>query len=404
MKNHTNSNSLFKHIPTRKFQCQLLTCGLGILTALGTGASSAKASFATPGQGLNNVLAGSVANGALFLNTVPLWNNAQPTLPYTNEVAFTLPACSHIVVSRLIMTVWGGTANYVSELTVFINGVNLPAGAPLVFGTTNDANAVFNANLPCAYGAGSGLWLVTLPVPGSLLYTNGTSNFVRIVETSTNGFDGRLHYATLMAVYQSANLTNVFNYALAEGSGDIYGTPTAVQTDQRTVAFGPATPTNVTAAKLHALYTYGDTGQNDRLYFNGTALGGNDIAQWDKSLTNYGPSVVSFEVSPNLLTTNAVRFSVAAGEVTGTRETSLRPQLAVLEITRLPAPPQLAIDLNVVLQWPASADNYQLEYRSNLSTGVWTTITNTPMNINGQNMLLLPQGSPQEFYQLRKTN
>jgi len=47
---------------------------------------------------------------------------------------------------------------------------------------------------------------------------------------------------------------------------------------------------------ITALYTYGDTGQNDRLYFNGVQYGGDDVAQWNTSIANYGPSVVSFNV------------------------------------------------------------------------------------------------------------
>ena len=72
--------------------------------------------------------------------------------------------------------------------------------------------------------------------------------------------------------------------------------------------FGAVNPTNATAATLTALYTYGHTGQNDELFFNGTQLGGDDIAQWDTSVANYGPSVVSFNVLTNLAATNTVRF------------------------------------------------------------------------------------------------
>jgi hypothetical protein len=48
-------------------------------------------------------------------------------------------------------------------------------------------------------------------------------------------------------------------------------------------------------------------------------------------------------VLTNLTATNAVRFSVVSGEVPDPRETSLRPQLAVLAVTRPIAPPTLAI-------------------------------------------------------------
>jgi hypothetical protein len=376
-------------------------------TALATGllALSAQAGFSTPGQGVSNVFAGTVNNGALFWGTTPTWTNNTPALPCTTTTGFALPACDRVVKSRLLMTVWGGTANYTCQMNATVNGASLPGVNPLVFGTTGDANPVFTENAPCAYGAGSGLWLVALPVPPDMLHTDGSSNIVNVTVTTPDSFDGRLHHVTLVAVYQSSSLTNQFDYALAEGSGDIYGNPTVPQVNQRAVMFG-ADPTNATAATLTALYTYGDTGQNDRLLFTGTQLGGNDIAQWDKTGTglNYGPSVVSFDVLANLATTNALRFAVAAADVPGTRETSLRPQLTVLTVTRPPAGPSLAIALNVTIAWPASADTYQLQFRPNADSGSWVDVTNTPVVIDGQNTVILPRTSPQQFYQLRKTN
>jgi hypothetical protein len=167
-----------------------------------------------------------------------------------------------------------------------------------------------------------------------------------VVRTTPDDFDGRMQHVTLVAVYQSSALTNEFDYALAEGSGDIYGIPTPPEVNQRRVVFGGVNPTNATAATLTALYTYGHTGENDELFFNGAQLGGDDIAQWDISVADYGPSVVSFPVLANLAATNTVNFTVAAGVVPAATEPDLRPQFAALAVTR----PILAPTLTITVQ------------------------------------------------------
>ena len=315
----------------------------GVGSVKGTVFAMAVGGYAFGGLGITNVLTGSVANGGLFWTNIPTWPNVPPSLPYTNQVNFALPSCDRIVASRLVMTLWGGTPDYTCQMLVNINGTNLPAANPFGFGTTTDLNALFSADAPCAYGSGYGVWLVALPVPNAMLHTNGSPNAFSVIETTPDNFDGRIQHITLVAVYQSRTLTNNFDYALAEGSGDIYGTPTSVEVDQRAAVFGAVNPTNATAATLTALYTYSDTGQNDRLYFNGTQFGGDDVAQWNTSVANYGPSVASFNVLTNLMATNTVRFSVASGEVPDPREGTLRPQLAVLAVTRPITAPTLAI-------------------------------------------------------------
>ncbi len=381
--------------------------GLALGAGLSLSPTPAHAGFAAQGQGLQVVLAGAAPNGALYLETRPTWTNvAIPDKPYTVEAWFALPRCETVAVSRLVLTVWGGTSSYVCHLGARINGTNLPFAAPLVFGTASDANASFSASLPSVYGSGSGVWAIALPVPGAMLHRDGASNRVELTVTTPDSFDGRIHQVTLLAVYQDAALNNTFEYAIAEGSGDLYRTPVAPQADARTVALGAANPTNAAAARLHALYTYADIGQNDRLYFNGVQLGGDDAAGWDKAASSmdYGPTALSFDVLGSLAASNAVTFSVSAADVPGTRESSLRPQLAALEVTRPPAAPSLAIGLNVVIAWPVSADTYQLEQRPNADSGAWAAVTNAPVVLHGQNTVILPPGSPQQFYQLRKTH
>lgn len=369
--------------------------------------SSGRAGFASQGQGIQVVASGTVANGALFLETRSTWiNTAIPEKPYVVDTWFALPNCDDIPVSRLVTTIWGGTANYTCNLNVEVNGAVVPLAAPLTFGTTNDANATFSASVPSVYGAGFGVWVVGIPLPRDLLHKDGSSNHVQLTVTTPDTFDGRINHVTLLAVHQSAALNNSFDYAISEGSGDIYRTPTAPQVDARTVALGPIPSGNASSARLQVLYTYGDIGQNDRLYFNGVQLGGDDVSGWDKVGTglDFGPNLLSFDVLGNLATTNAVKFSVAATDVPGTRETSLRPQLAALAVTRPAAPPALGIALNVTITWPVSADTYQLQFRPDLEGAPWTDVTNTPVVIDGLNTVLLPRTSAQQFYQLKKLN
>jgi hypothetical protein len=357
----------------------------------------------SPGHGISNVLSGRIANGALYWRSTTNWVNSTPAKPYAVTNDYALPVCDSISVARIVATIWGGTPNYVSEFSVTINGTNLPGASPLIFGTTADANPVFSPASANAYGSGSGVWLISLPVPATLLFTNGAINTIVVSQNTTNGFDGRVQHVTLLAVYQRAALNNTFDYAIAEGSGDLYKTPGGTQVAQRTVTFASVNPTNATAAKLNVLYTYGDA-LNDRLDFNGTQIGGDNVAQFDTSVVNNGPSVLSFDVLASLVAANTVTFSLGAD--VPTPETSLRPQLAALTVTRPPqtAPPALSVTAAVVVAWPVSGDNYQLEYRPNADSGAWTAVTNLPTILNGQKEVILPRTSPQQFYQLRKTN
>jgi len=294
--------------------------------------------YAFQGLGVTNVLTGTATNAGLFWGTIPTWLNVPPPLPYTNSVAFALPPCDGIVAGRLLMTLWGGTPDFTCRMTVTIDGASLPAASPFEFGSTTNMSAVFDVGAACAYGSGYGIWLVALPVPGGMLHTDGSSNTVEVVETTPDGFDGRIQHVTLVAVYESSALTNLLDYTLAEGSGDIYNPPTAPEVDHRTVVLGAVNPTNATAATLTALYTYGNTGENNELFFNGRQVGGDAVAQWNTAIANYGPSVVSFNVLTNLAAVNTVEFTVASGVVPAPAAPLLCPQAAALAVTR-PAPP-----------------------------------------------------------------
>jgi uncharacterized repeat protein (TIGR03803 family) len=336
--------------------------------------------YAFEGLGITNVLTGSVANGGLSWGTVPTWLNVPPPLPYTYDVAFALPSCQGIAASRLIMTLWGGTPDYTCQMTVSVNGTNLPAASPFAFGSTTNLSAVFDGDAPCAYGSGYGVWLVTLPVPGGMLHTDGSSNTVEVTETTPDNFDGRIQHVTLVAVYQSSALTNEFDYALAEGSGDIYGTPTPPEVNQRTVVFPVVNPANATAATLTALYTYGHAGLDDELFFNGTQLGGDDLGIWNGA-ANYGPGLASFGVLANLAATNTALFTVAADVVPPPLQPDLRPQFVALAVNRPVSAGQLAITgfgaTGARLVWTGpSGGNYSIESTTCLSPAAWSVITN----------------------------
>jgi hypothetical protein len=386
----------------------LLSLTTGLLSLAAHAGFSLPSGSASPGHGISNVLSGSLANGALYWQSTTNWlNTGNPITTYTTYAItndYNLPACDSISVARIVMTVWGGTASYISEMTVSINGTNLSAANPLVFGTTTDANPVFSASSANAYGSGSGVWLVTLPVPAGMLLKDGTPNTIVVSQTSPNGFDGRVQHVTLLAVYQKSSLANTFDYSIAEGGGDIHKTPAGSQVSQRTVSLDSVSTNNATAATLQVLYTYGDANK-DRLYFNGTQFSGDNVADWSTAVVNNGPSIVSFDVLGGLVASNTVTFSLGA-DVPATQETSLRPQLAALAVTR-PASvplPSLAINSEGVIAWTTNSVGFSLESNTNLVGGTWVSVTNVPVLSGEQFTVTVGQSEVQQFFRLKKSN
>ena len=189
-------------------------------------------------------------------------------------------------------------------------------------------------------------WVVSIPVTGDL-NTNGSANNVNVKISSNTGFDGRIVYASLWDVYQKASLDNTFQYAVAEGSGDIY-TTTPVTAQSPTVAsrwvdMGAFNTSNLQSAKLDTLYTYVHAGQDNHLYINsndtsnGTLLGGDPAVS---SNSTYAPVQASFDVTPDLSSIdNWIKFSVdPADGVAGSGTNVFRPQVAILEATSAAAP------------------------------------------------------------------
>ena len=289
------------------------------------------------GQGMQTVLSGTVANASLYMNTLATWSNTpwNPAVgqPYNVPVSFALPPCGNIVNGRLILTLWGGEPQFTANLNVSVNSNALVVGG-LNFGSTNDTNVSFSATQPSVYGSGYGTWLVGLPVSNSFLNTDGSSNLVSITVTTSNEFDGRIFQVTLLSVYQQSALSNEFQYAIAEGSGDIYDMPSSGEVCSRTAALGGLSVAQVNSAGLQAVYTYAQDGENNLLFFNGVQLGGDDVANWDPTILDYGPSVVDFDVTADVVSSNnSAMFDICSADVPSPVASELRPQIAVLTAT-----------------------------------------------------------------------
>lgn len=69
------------------------------------------------------------------------------------------------------------------------------------------------------------------------------------------------------------------------------------------------------------------------------------------------------------------------------------------------APVTLTIAQAIALRWPVSGASYQLESRPDLNSTNWLPVTNAPVEMDGQHVVLVPPvANPQQFYRLRKTN
>jgi len=69
----------------------------------------------------------------------------------------------------------------------------------------------------------------------------------------------------------------------------------------------------------------------------------------------------------------------------------------------LPAPSQLSIISiggNVVLTWPTNATGFSLQFTTNLSSAVWSSVLPAPVIINGQNTITNPASDKEMFYRL----
>jgi hypothetical protein len=55
---------------------------------------------------------------------------------------------------------------------------------------------------------------------------------------------------------------------------------------------------------------------------------------------------------------------------------------------------------NAILSWPATQPTFQLQSRTNLTQGTWTTITNTPVQNGDRLVVTLPTTPATQFFRL----
>ena len=129
------------------------------------------------------------------------------------------------------------------------------------------------------------------------------------------------------------------------------------------------------------------------------------MADWSTAVVNSGPSVVSFDVLGNLVASNTVTFSLGA-DVPATQETSLRPQLAALAVTRPAAItlPSLTISSAGQIAWTTNSAGFSLESNTNLVGGTWIAVTNVPVVSGDQFTVTVNQSEAQQFFRLKKSN
>jgi hypothetical protein len=331
-----------------------LIVGAIALAAACSATAPAWAGYMWGGDGMGVVATGTIPNGAVSLQSVGPWPQST-TVSGGYSTQFTTPACDDVVASRLVLGIYGGSASNMATVTITVNGV--PTVVTIGGGTNGtkaDPNPEFTTGQTNVYGStSSGAWVVSVPVAADL-NTNGVANSVNISATTSSNFDGRLVYASLWDVYQKSSLNNTFQYAVAEGSGDIYtttpGTAQSPTVASRRVEMGGFNTSNLQSAQLDTLYTYVHSGQDNALFINsnnasnGTLLG-HPAVSYD-GVQSYDPVQASFPVTSVLSSSdNWIKFSVdPADGVTGSGTTVFRPQVAILEATSAtPEPGTLAL-------------------------------------------------------------
>jgi hypothetical protein len=308
------------------------------LASVLAGAAPAMAGFVLGGYAPQVVQSDQgVDSAATYFQTVRTWD-VSGTGAQVNT-SFTLPANEAILFARLYLDVYGGTNAHTAQVAVTVNGHAL---SPISIGGTSDANPTFDATKTCVYGSGVGQWQLAIAGIVSFLDRDGAANTIGVLVTDPNStnFDGRMVDVGLVAVYQDPSINQKLDYYLAEGDGYLrrpppnptYGNAPA----QRQVAISGVDTVNVTSAHYTTLYTHGDAGQADRQYFNGTQLGGNDVAYGQYG--TYGPDLPTFDVSGYLSANSTVLYDVnTVGNTAG--ETSMLAKIGLLEVTHpMPEP------------------------------------------------------------------
>ena len=311
------------------------------------------AGYQASGYNLGLVESGTgLANSAASLQTDSL--TLAPTLNTTLTTNFTIPSCQTIDYARLYLDIYGGTPYHSAQLTVTVNGTQLPT---LTLGGTGDTTGTatpddgnpsnYSPNATCVYGSGYGYWQVALANVAPFLNTNGAANAItfKTTDPTSSGFDGRVYGASLATVYTDPSIQQTLDYQLFEGDGYMRQAagstpPYPAQVLGRSLAIAGVNTSNVMAATYSAGYATGHIGQSDQVNFNATPLGQtNDVAQ-----ANSGTELHSFAVTSLLQGSDTINYSIDQSLLGGTGESSLHADLGLLTVTHpVPEPASLSV-------------------------------------------------------------
>jgi fibronectin-binding autotransporter adhesin len=289
--------------------------GAAVTAAICTMTIPAWAGYSLSGYNLEVVQSGQgLAHAGISYQMNATWNEAGGGQYTPISTSFTLPSCNQIDFARFYLDIWGGTPYFSASVTVSVNTTQLP---PIWIGGMGDSNSTYSGTRTCVYGSGYGVWELGIAGVAGLLYTNGASNAVTwTVSDSTGNFDGRTYDASLVAVYTSSSLNQTLDYDLAEANGYMQNAGDTGAPSSRTLSITGVNTANMAGATAiySAGYILGLTGSNgclNSLSFNNQALGNptNDVAQGSDA--NFGPSIVSSNVTGSLSGANTVRYSVA---------------------------------------------------------------------------------------------
>ena len=79
-------------------------------------------------------------------------------------------------------------------------------------------------------------------------------------------------------------------------------------------------------------------------------------------------------------------------------------ELFVQEITPSTGPvlSLVVVSSGIQISWTGSLSNYQLQSTDSLTAPNWTSVTNAPVLVNGQNTVILKPTAAQKFYRLQQ--
>ncbi len=306
--------------------------------------AAAMAAFNMPGFDMQVIAAQKgLVNCGVSFQTNPLWVSAIPAKPYSFSTGFSLPQTEQVVFARLYFDIWGGTNAYTCQVAVNINGIDVDL---VNIGGTADTNPIYEPNQICVYGTGYGAWMIAYNDVETLLKTDGSENAVNVtISDDTGSFDGRTIDATLVAVYKDAAADYAVDFYLAEADAYLRKTPGALGSPaNRDYDITGIDTADLLSASYTTLYTYGTSGQTDRLYFNGVQLGGNDVAIGAGGI--YGPDTVSFDVTDLLETDSHILYTVDEAVTGAPSEATLNVKVGLLEVRRAYCAIPLAGDVN----------------------------------------------------------